>query len=279
MRKHTINVGGRLVDLSTTQVMGIVNITDDSFYEGSRVSNESEIESKVAEHLAAGATIIDIGGCSTRPGSEPVSTQVEIMRVLSALDVIEKRFGKDINISIDTYRSEVVRRVIDSWGRGFIVNDIEAGYNDKQMLQVVGDNALPYIAMHSRGDSKSMDSLNGYEDIVDDILHFFVERIAKMRSHGIVDIILDLGFGFAKDVSQNFELIRRFTEFGVLGYPLLAGISRKRVVWQSLELTPEDSLNGTTVLNTLLVDRGASILRVHDSKEATEAIKLINLAK
>ncbi len=274
-----LNIDGRIVDISQPTVMGIVNATPDSFWEGSRKQNAQQIVEQVAKHLENGATFVDIGGYSTRPNAEFVSPEEEAKRVVLALAAIEDNFGKDINISIDTFRSSVVKEVLKQWGRGFIVNDIQAGEQDSEMLKTVADAGLPYIAMHSKGNPKTMDSLNNYSDIVSDIMSYFVERLSKFKEYGIGDVVLDLGFGFAKNAEQNFELIRRFEEFKILDKPQLVGISRKRMIWQTLNISAAEALNGTSVLNSILLQKGASILRVHDSLEAVQAIKLISTVR
>lgn len=274
-----INIGGRLLDLSTPKIMGIVNATPDSFFEQSRKQNSEDIIKSVSEHLSNGADIIDIGGYSTRPMAEYVSNEQEISRVLFALEVIGNRFGDKINISIDTFRSEVVQEVLKMWGNGFIVNDVQAGEQDANMLSVVADNGLSYIAMHSKGTPQTMGSLAQYDDVVNDVLDFFVKKLKQLREYCINDVIFDVGFGFAKTMDQNYEIVRRFDEFGVLDIPQLVGVSRKKMICGALEIDSKNALNGTTVVNTLLLQKGAKIIRVHDSLEAKQIIGILNRAK
>ncbi len=275
----SLNISGKLFDLSTPKVMGIVNITPDSFYEGSRKLSKEDILSSVRKHIANGADIIDIGGYSTRPMAEVVSVEQEKNRLLNALEIIGNEFGNELVISIDTFRSEVVESIVDLWGNSFIVNDIQAAEEDKNMLEVVAKNALPYIAMHSKGNPKTMDSKNQYGNIVNDIIAFFVRKLNQLNEYSIKDVVFDVGFGFAKDIEQNYELVRRFEEFNILDVPQLVGVSRKRMICTPLEITPENALNGTTVINTLLLQKGAKILRVHDSKEAVQIINLLDKTK
>lgn len=276
---NSINIGGRLIDLSTPKVMGIVNLTPDSFFEGSRSETAKDIIENVRKHLDGGAEFIDIGGYSTRPMADFVSCEEEIKRVLFGLEVIGNEFGDDINISIDTFRSEVVKSALNVWSNGFIVNDVQAAEEDLNMLRVVSESGLPYIAMHSKGSPKTMDSLSNYADIVDDILRFFVNKLKQISEYGVNDVIFDVGFGFAKNIEQNYELIHRYEEFGVLELIGLVGVSRKRMIWKDLDVTVDNSLNGTTIVNTLLLQKGAKIIRVHDALEATQIIKLLNKSK
>ena len=275
----SINISGRLLDISAPKVMGIVNITPDSFFEGSRKLSDEDILLSVGTHIANGAHIIDIGGYSTRPMADYVSVEQEKERILGALEVIGNAYGNDLIISIDTFRSEVVESVLDVWGNSFIVNDVQAAEFDKRMLRVVGENGLPYIAMHSKGDPHTMDNSNQYGNVVNDIIAFFVRKLSEIREYSVDDVIFDVGFGFAKNVEQNFEIVRRFEEFKVLGVPQLVGVSRKRMICESLDVKSDDALNGTTVVNTLLLQKGAKILRVHDSKEAVQIIKLLDKTK
>lgn len=274
----SINVGGKILNLSSPCVMSIINITPDSFWSGSRSRTEGEILKSVEKAIEEGASILDIGGYSTRPGANEVTEEEEIERVVSALKMIKASFGEiTIPVSVDTFRNSVVESVLDSWG-AVIVNDISAGDDDPKMLSLVGQNKLPYIAMHKKGTPKTMNSLTTYErDIVSDILGYFSAKVSEIKSFGIDDLILDIGFGFAKDNAQNLELIRRYSEFSVMGLPTLAGISRKRMIWQSLGIEIAEALNGTTALHWELLRSGASILRAHDTKEAVEMVKLYKM--
>lgn len=271
----SVNINGKILDLSTPAVMSIINITPDSFWSGSRNMTEKGIAKSVERAITDGASIIDIGGYSTRPGADEVTPEQETERVLSALSTIRSAFGElPIPVSIDTFRSTVIESVLDKWG-AVIVNDVSAGDDDPNMLSVVGKNRLPYIAMHKKGTPKTMNSLASYDnDIVSDILSYFAVKVKEIKSYGIDDLILDIGFGFAKTSKQNLELVRRYDEFSVMGLPTLAGISRKRMVWQTLDIDISEALNGTSALHWQLLNAGASILRVHDTKEATEVIKL-----
>ena len=267
-------MGGKILDLSTPCVMSIINVTPDSFWEGSRLETDISIVESVERAISEGASILDIGGYSSRPGADEVSTTEEIKRIVSTLKTIKQHIGEiNIPISIDTFRSDVVKAALDCWG-AIIVNDISFGEDDDKMFNTVSDNSLPYIAMHKRGTPKSMGQLNSYNDVVEDILIYFSERIEKLKEFNIDDLILDVGFGFAKDAAQNFELVRRYDEFSVLPFPTLAGISRKRMIWQTLDVDISESLNGTSALHWELLRGGASILRVHDTKAASEVIKL-----
>lgn len=278
MIKDNFNIGGRIIELDCPKVMTIINATPDSFFSESRKNEERALIESVEQAIANGADILDIGGYSTRPGADFVSTEEEIRRISLALKTIKNSLGEiDIPISIDSFRADVIKAALDTWG-AVIVNDISSGEDDTEMLEVVGDNRLPYIAMHKKGTPKSMDLLTDYRgDIVKDIVSYFSARLEIFKAYGINDIILDIGFGFAKNLEQNFELVKRYNEFSVLGYPTLAGISRKRMIWQTLDTTIEDSLNGTSIMNFKLLEMGAKILRVHDTKEAQEAIKLYKL--
>lgn len=274
----SVNVGGQLLDLSEPCVMTIINVTPDSFWSGSRSNTEHAIVQSVERAINDGASILDIGGYSTRPGADEVSEQDEITRVVMALKAITATFGKiPIPISIDTFRSTVVERVLEHFG-AVIVNDISSGEDDSNMLSMVGKYKLPYVAMHKRGTPQTMSALNSYDDdIVTIVLKYFAQKINYIRSFGIDDLILDVGFGFAKDTAQNFELIRRYNELKVMGLPTLAGISRKRMIWNTLGIDIADALNGTSALHWQLLSGGASILRVHDTKEAMEIVKLHKL--
>lgn len=269
--KKTLNIRGTLIDLSTPLVMGILNITPDSFYPGSRVVSVDEIIEKAGQMISEGAGMLDIGGYSTRPGAREVSTQEEGDRVESAVEPLAKYFPNLI-ISVDTFRAEVAERAI---GKGaHIINDVAGGTLDDGMFEAVAPLRVPYILMHMRGTPQTMNQLTTYERLVPDILRDLRQKVAILQSKGVADLIIDPGFGFAKTVAQNFELMRELEQFKLLGYPVLVGVSRKTTVYKTLQISPEEALNGTTVLNTLALERGASILRVHDVKPAVEAVKL-----
>src|SRR5690606_26403909 len=267
----TINCKGNLIDLSTPKIMGILNITPDSFYSESRNKTDDSLLKNAELMLKEGATFIDIGGYSTRPGAEDISQTEELERVLPAVELLLKNFP-DIFISIDTFRSDVAEACIKKGVA--LVNDISAGHLDENMHAVIAKHQVPYIMMHMRGTPQTMKDLNGYDDMLQEILFYFSERIKTARSLGINDLIIDPGFGFSKNIAQNFELLSKLEIFKMVSLPLLAGLSRKSTIYKSLGCEPEDALNGTTVMNTIALMKGASILRVHDVKEAMEAVKL-----
>lgn len=269
----TINCKGTLISLDTPKVMGILNTTPDSFYSESRKTSLTALLKTAEEMLEQGATFLDIGGYSTRPGAEDISEKEELDRVVPAIKAILKDFPES-NISIDTFRSKVAAEALEAGAA--MVNDISAGKLDKKMLEVVAKHQVPYIMMHMRGTPQTMKDLNQYTDLTQDIIYYFSERIRAARALGINDIIIDPGFGFSKDISQNFELLSNLKKFKVLDVPLLAGLSRKSTIYKTLGCSPQEALNGTTVLNTIAIANGAKILRVHDVKEAMESIKLMS---
>ncbi|MFV8443178.1 dihydropteroate synthase [Flavobacterium sp. LB2P44] len=269
----TINCKGILVDVSTPKVMGILNVTPNSFFDGGKYKNETEILSQVEIMLLGGASFIDIGAYSSKPNAEFVSEYEEISRIIPVIDLILKHFPETM-LSIDTFRSEVAIRSIESGAA--IINDISAGNLDDKMFGVITKYNVPYIMMHMRGNSQTMQSLTSYEDIVKEMLFYFSEKVAKARSFGINDLIIDPGFGFAKTIAQNYEVFQKMELFNMLELPLLIGISRKSMIYKILDTTIENALNGTTVLNTLALTKGAKILRVHDVKEAMECVALFN---
>ena len=270
--KKTINIKGELLDLSTPVVMGILNITPDSFYEGSRKQNEIDILKRVEEIILQGGTIVDIGAQSTRPTSQFLSSEEEIERLSPALSAINREFPSVI-LSIDTFHADVAKLCVQDFGVA-IVNDISGGNLDVNMFQTVADLQVPYILMHMRGTPQTMQKLNNYDDLIQNIAYYFSEKVAHLHRLGVNDIILDPGFGFSKDVFQNYELMRHLNFFENFELPLLVGISRKSMITRFLEVAPSEALNGTTVLNTYALMNGANILRVHDVKEACEAIKI-----
>ena len=269
----TINCKGLLVDLSTPKVMGILNVTPNSFFDGGKYKNETEILSQVEKMLLDGATFIDIGAYSSKPNAEFVSEQEEISRIVPVVDLILKHFSETI-ISIDTFRSEVAKASIESGAA--IINDIAAGNLDEKMFEIIAKYNVPYIMMHMRGNPQTMQTFTDYDDIVKEMLFYFSEKMAKVRSFGINDLIIDPGFGFAKTITQNYEVFQKMELFNMLELPLLVGISRKSMIYKTLGTTIENALNGTTVLNTLALTKGAKILRVHDVKEAMECVTLFN---
>lgn len=269
--KKTLNIRGTLLDLSTPVVMGIINITPDSFYAGSRAAATDEIVQKAGQMLAEGAGMIDIGGYSTRPGAREVGAEEEADRVESAVEPLAK-FFPDLIISVDTFRAGVAERGIAKGAH--IINDVAGGTLDDAMFETVARLRVPYILMHMRGTPQTMNQLTHYDRLVPDILRDLREKVMILQSKGVADVIIDPGFGFAKTIAQNFELLRALDQFKLLGYPVLVGISRKKTIYKTLNISPDEALNGTTVLNTLALERGASILRVHDVKPAVEAVKL-----
>jgi dihydropteroate synthase len=271
VNKKTVNVGGRLIDLSTPLVMGIVNSTPDSFYEGSRVGSIQDVIHRVGDMVQEGAGIIDVGGYSTRPGAADISVLQETERALSVIEPIAK-FFPDVIISVDTFRSQVAKDAVRAGAH--IINDVSGGTLDEQMFDTVALLKVPYILMHMRGTPETMAQFTYYEDLVVDIIKELKYSIDVLRQKGVADVWVDPGFGFAKTIEQNFSLLRELSGFGQLGCPVLVGLSRKATIYKTLRIKPGDALNGTTVLNTLALERGASILRVHDVKAAAEAVKL-----
>ena len=270
----TINCKGKLIDLSSPKVMGILNITPDSFYDGGAHKNESEILNHVESMLNEGATFIDVGAYSSRPHADHVSEIDELKRILPIVKLVLKSFPETL-LSIDTFRSEVAKQCIEAGA--CMINDISAGKLDQNMLQTIADLHVPYIMMHMRGTPQTMQQQTDYDNLVKDILFYFSERIAAAKALGIIDILVDPGFGFAKNLEQNFELLKKLELFKMIEKPLLVGISRKSMIYKTLENSAKDALNGTSVLNTVALQKGASILRVHDVKEAMECIKLTRL--
>lgn len=267
----TINCNGELIDLSIPKVMGILNVTPDSFFDGGRYTNDCEVLQRVEQMLTDGATFIDVGGYSSKPNAAAVTVQEEKARTIPVVASIVQHFPEAI-VSIDTFRSDVAQLCLDQGAA--IVNDISAGLLDPLMLKIVANYQVPYIMMHMKGTPQTMSALAQYDDLVKEILFYFSERIAAARSLGISDLIVDPGFGFAKTIDQNFELLRHLDIFKNLDLPILAGVSRKSMIHKTLQIKPEEALYGTTVLNTLALEKGAAILRVHDVKEAVETIKL-----
>ena len=269
----TINCKGRLLDLSSPKVMGILNVTPDSFYDGGKYKDELEILNQVETMLNDGATIIDVGGYSSRPGAKEIKINEEIGRVVPVVELILNKFPETL-ISIDTFRSKVAQKSIVAGAS--IVNDISAGHLDSDMLSTVGKLGVPYIMMHMRGNPKTMQNQTQYEDLVKEVNSYFAERISIAHEHKIIDIIIDPGFGFAKTLEQNFELLNKFELLQIVGKPILAGVSRKSMIYKTLDTSSEKALNGTTALNMLALQKGAKILRVHDVKEAMECVTLFN---
>jgi len=272
-----INAGGNLINLSIPKVMGIINITPDSFYKGSRYNSDSEILKAAVKMIEDGADILDVGGYSSRPGAEDITYEEESRRVLKSLKLIAAELPSAI-LSVDTFRSDVASEAVLGCG-AHIINDISGGEADSNMFSVVEKLNVPYIMMHMSGNPRTMQNSPVYDDVVADILSWFGDRIFRLRTSGVKDIILDPGFGFGKTAEHNFEMLRRLNDFSVAGLPLMVGISRKSMIWKTLSITADDALNGTAVLNTVSLLNGADILRVHDVKEAVEAVKMIEKLK
>jgi dihydropteroate synthase len=272
-----MKIGDKTLDLTRPVVMTIVNVTPDSFFVNSRTMHIEEISLRVAEAASWGAKIIDVGGYSSRPGAEDVPVEEEVNRVLLGVEVVREKAPGAV-VSIDTFRSEVAAKVIKRHGP-CIINDISAGEQDPEIFDVAAKYKVPYVLMHSKGTPKTMQELTDYEDIVNDIKEFFASKIEILRSKGVENIILDPGFGFAKTTPQNFRLLHRLQEFRKFGLPLLAGISRKSMIYNILETTPVEALTGTAALHWACLHGGAGILRVHDTHAAIEVIKLFNYYK
>jgi dihydropteroate synthase len=278
-KKSTINYGGRLLDLSTPVVMGILNVTPDSFYAKSCISGEEEILNRAEAIVVEGGTIIDIGAYSSRPDAVDIDEKEEYRRIKPAMALVKKHFP-DVFISVDTFRSNIVRQLYEEFGC-FIVNDISAGDFDARMIPYAGKTGLPFIAMHLRGTPKTMQNRENctYKDIVAEIISYFVRKKKQLLDAGIIDIIIDPGFGFAKTLDGNYEILAKLDAFKILEQPVLAGISRKSMFCKLLNVTPDESLAATIAGNMLVLQRGANILRVHDVKEASDTVKVFNKVK
>lgn len=269
---QTINVNGKLIDVSAPLVMAILNTTPNSFYSKSRINGEEAIIKKVEQFLNEGAKIIDIGAYSSRPGAPLISWQEEWQRLEPVLKIMKSHYPQAL-ISIDTFRSEIVKRAVEEYGAA-IINDISGGNIDTKMFEVVGKYNVPYILMHMKETPLTMQKNPNYEHLIQEMISYFSEKKQRLIEYGVKDIILDPGLGFAKTSEHNFEILARLEEFFMLEMPILIGLSRKSMIYKTLNTTPEEALNGTSVLHTIALQKGAKILRVHDVKEATEAIKL-----
>jgi dihydropteroate synthase len=272
----TLNAGGRLIDLSVPKVMGILNVTPDSFSDGGKFTTEEAILSQTERMVWEGVGLIDVGGYSTRPGASDVSEEEESRRVVMAVHIIAKNFP-EVVISVDTFRSTVARKAVDSGAR--MINDISGGEFDPLMFETVAELGVPYVLMHMRGTPQTMSSLTNYENLIHDILAYFHAKVRRLQDLGVHDIIIDPGFGFAKTLKQNFELLSGLELFQLLDRPLMVGLSRKSMIWRTLEISPSDSTNGTSILNAIALGKGANILRVHDVKEALQCVRLVELLK
>jgi dihydropteroate synthase len=267
-----INIGGRLVDCKRPLVMGVINITPDSFYEGSRHDSVSAVLKTVARMFEEKADVIDVGGYSTRPGAAEITVKEELKRVVGTLTAIRKEFPKLV-LSVDTFRSSVAKAARSEAGVD-IINDISGGMLDNKMFRLVAELNIPYVMMHMQGTPATMQRNPVYKDVVPDIIEWFAKRIPLLEDAGVKDIIVDPGIGFGKTIEQNFEIIQRCREFKILKRPIMAGVSRKSLIWKTLGISPGEALNGTTALNMALLMNGAEILRVHDVREAAETVRL-----
>jgi dihydropteroate synthase len=267
----TINCNGQLIDLAFPKVMGILNLTPNSFYDGGKFNDEKSILNQVEKMLSEGAAFIDIGGYSSKPNAEFVSEKEELERVIPVIKSIVNEFPSAV-LSIDTFRSKVVKESVENGVA--IINDISAGNLDENMMKTVAELRVPYIMMHMKGTPQTMQTLTQYDNLLKEMLFYFSEKIALARSYGINDLLVDPGFGFAKTIEQNFELLKKLELLQMLELPLLVGVSRKSMIYKTLEIEADQALNGTTSLNTIALLKGAKILRVHDVKEAVECVKL-----
>mgnify|MGYP001777008265 FL=1 len=277
MLNRTINIKGDLFPLDRPVVMGILNVTPDSFFAGSRKRTEAEIAARIEEILAQGGDWIDIGGYSSRPDATPVTADEEMRRLELGLEILRHDYPS-VPVSVDTFRADVARCCVEKYGVAMI-NDISAGELDPEMFQTVADLQVPYIMMHMRGTPQTMASLTDYTNLMDEIMLYFAEKVRQLCLMGVSDLILDPGFGFSKTLEQNYELMAHLREFGIFDLPILVGISRKRMIYQLLGGSPEESLNGTTALHAYALLNGADILRVHDVKEAVEAVRIVQKIK
>lgn len=272
--KKTLNIRGRVIVLKMPLVMGIINLTPDSFYDGGRLDTIDDVIRLAEKHLNEGAFFLDIGGCSTRPGAVIVSEEEEMRRVLEPVYHLSVRFPEAV-ISIDTMRKSVAKAAIGAGAA--VVNDISAGEFDPEMLDFIASSGVPYIIMHKKGMPENMQLQPEYQDVTSEVFQYFENKIHQCRQKGICDLIIDPGFGFGKTIAHNYTLLKNLDIFKILGLPILVGISRKSMIYKALNQTPEEALNGTSVLHTLALMKGAGILRVHDVREAVEVVKLVNL--
>jgi len=270
-KKETLNAGGRLIDLSHPKVMGIINLTPDSFYAGSRKQGAEDALQKAEQMLNEGATFLDLGAYSSRPGADDISVQEEMDRLLPVVEAIAVRFHEAL-ISVDTFRSQVAEAAVKAGAH--IINDISGGQLDENMFAMVAKLQVPYILMHMKGNPRTMDQQAQYDDVFTEVYDYFSGRYHQLKQLGVYDVIIDPGFGFAKKREHSYALMNRLQDFNALQLPVLAGISRKKMIYGLLGITATEALNGTTVFNAIALTKGANILRVHDVKEAVETIKL-----
>lgn len=272
-----LNVNGRLLDLSTPQVMGILNVTPDSFYAGSRMQTEEDITLRAQQILDEGASIIDIGAYSSRPNAEHISAEEEMNRLRVGLEILNRNHP-DAVVSVDTFRADVAEQCVKDYGVA-IINDISAGEMDNRMFETVARLGVPYIMMHMQGTPQSMQKEARYDNLLKDVFMYFARKIRQLRDLGAKDIVLDPGFGFSKTLAHNYELMAHLEEFSIFELPLLVGVSRKSMIYRLLGTTPQEALNGTTVLDTVALMKGADILRVHDVRQAVEGVKIVQEIK
>lgn len=272
-KQYTINVNGQLIDLSRPQVMGILNVTPDSFYSGSRKQTEWEIRERVEQIVNEGGQMIDIGAYSSRSGADDVSEEEEMRRLREGMKIV-KELAPDMPASVDTFRANVAKMCVEELGVG-IINDISGGELDKDMFKTVAKLGVPYILMHMKGTPQTMQQAPHYDDLMKEVMMYFAEKVQKLRDLGQKDIILDPGYGFAKTLDHNYQLLRQQEMLQVFDLPLLVGISRKSMIYRLLDTCPQEALNGTSVLNTIALQKGSNILRVHDVKECVEVVKIV----
>lgn len=273
----SLNVNGRLLELSTPQIMGILNVTPDSFYAGSRMQTEADIATRARQILDEGATIIDIGAYSSRPNAEHISPEEEMKRLRTALEILNRNHPEAI-ISVDTFRADIAERCVNDYGVA-IINDIAAGEMDGRMFKTVARLGVPYIMMHMQGTPQNMQKEPHYDNLLKEVFMYFAKKIQQLRDLGAKDIILDPGFGFGKTLDDNYKLMAHLEEFSIFELPLLVGVSRKSMIYRLFDTSPQEALNGTTILNTVALMKGADILRVHDVREAVEAVKIVQKLK
>lgn len=276
-QRQTITSNGKIINISKPLVMGIVNVTSDSFFSASRFRFSHSIARRAEQIINQGGTMIDVGACSTRPGAQLVNEELELKRLSRALNAIRKKYP-DATVSIDTFRSNVAKRMVSDFGAN-IINDISAGEMDPKMFETIAELKVPYILMHMKGTPNNMQNNPTYENVIKEIFIYFNEKIETLKRLGVNDIIIDPGFGFGKTIDHNFTILKNLNAFQLFELPILAGVSRKSMIYKSLNTTPDLALNGTTILNTLALHNGATILRVHDVREAVETIKLFELTQ
>jgi len=272
-KKSYINCNGSLLDFDMPRIMGILNVTPDSFYDGGYYYDQNSLQQRIKQLLEEGADIIDVGGYSSRPGADDISEKEEWQRLEPVLKFIRKEYSETI-ISVDTFRSDIAKAAVKEYGVD-IINDISGGELDNNMFETISELQVPYIMMHMKGTPQNMKEKAHYDDMMDEILKYFARKYDQLRNMGVNDVILDPGFGFAKNIEQNFLLMNKLKQFKVFDLPLLVGISRKSMIFKTLNIKPKEALNGTTVLNTIAALQGADILRVHDVKQAKEVIQLL----